>query len=118
MAQTVLPVGSHWPPDLKDYDYVRTLSKSDRGWEYLRRSPAYCDDFLNHRTLLPPMERWDANVVVYRLRQSMPRAAAWGLSSFRRSEPRRTKCRYILVCYRRFSGPDRSADSCESRLRR
>jgi hypothetical protein len=97
MARAIASGGPHWPPDLEAYDYVRTLSKYDRGWEYLRRNPAYHADFLQHGALLPPIERSRPNVAVYRLTQAVPRAAVWGLSTFRRSSAHGGECRRLLV---------------------
>ena len=97
MARAIVSIGPHWPPDLEAYDYVRPLSKYDWGWEYLRRCPAYYADFLQHGALLPPIERWRPNIAVYRLTQAVPRAAVWGLSTFRRSSVRGSECRRLLV---------------------
>ena len=87
---SLLPIGPDWPPDAKAYDYVRTLSKRDRAWEYLRRNIGYQEDFLRHRSHLPAVEHRDPNIRVYRLSEPTARAAVWSLSTFRRPARCRT----------------------------
>ena len=38
-------VGPHWPTKLNDYQYLRAVGDADWAWEFLRRNPAYQEDY-------------------------------------------------------------------------
>ena len=69
---------------LRDYDYVRLLSRSRIAWEYLRRNPDYIRAW---RTSAPgrvqPVQLSD-DTVLLRARRRVPLAETWGLCFFRR----------------------------------
>mgnify|MGYP005848544809 CR=1 FL=1 len=73
--------GSH----LRDYDYVRLLTRSRVAWEYLRRNPDYGRDWRISRPGRPRPLRLRGDTVLLRARRRFRRAEAWGLYSFRRS---------------------------------
>ncbi len=70
---------------LKDYDFVRCLTRSGIAWEYLRRNCRYRADW---RLSFPgrplPLKLVDGTVLL-RARRRFSRAESWGLCMFRRS---------------------------------
>jgi hypothetical protein len=73
------------PPSLQGYEYLRTATKSDWAWEYLRRNFDYqASARLGHRRGVP-RQRLAAGPVLTRLRARHAGAERWGLGCFRRS---------------------------------
>jgi hypothetical protein len=73
------------PPSLQSYEYLRTATKSDWAWEYLRRNCDYqASARLWHRRGVA-RQRLAAGPVLTRLRARHAGAERWGLGCFRRS---------------------------------
>jgi hypothetical protein len=72
-----------WPPSLQAYEYLRTATKSDWAWEYLRRNPEYqARAQLGHRRGVA-RQRLAAGQVLTRMRARHVGAETWGLACFR-----------------------------------
>lgn len=81
---------SHGPtasgaPQLIDYDFVRSLTRSRIAWEYLRRHPDYRRDWHKYAPERPRPTTLSDRTVLLQARQRSTRADAWGLCTFRRS---------------------------------
>lgn len=72
-------------PSLRDYDYVRLLTRSRIAWEYLRRNLDYRRDWRISAPgrAIPVLLANDTTLL--RVRRRFLRAETWGLFSFRRS---------------------------------
>ena len=80
-----------WPKPLQDYEYLRTATMNDWGWEYLRRNFDYQADARLHHGRGVVRRPLAAGAVLTRMRARHVHAEAWGLCCFRRSEaPGRT----------------------------
>jgi hypothetical protein len=74
-----------YPPSLQSYEYLRTASKSDWAWEYLRRNCDYqASARIGYRRGVA-RQRLAAGPVLTRLRARHAGAERWGLGCFRRS---------------------------------
>jgi hypothetical protein len=72
-----------WSPSLQAYEYLRTATKSDWAWEYLRRNFDYqANARLGHRRGVI-RQRLAAGPVLTRLRARHAGAERWGLACFR-----------------------------------
>lgn len=72
-----------WPPSLLAYEYLRTATKSDWAWEYLRRNAEYqASARLGHRRGVA-RQRLAAGPVLTRMRARHVGAETWGLACFR-----------------------------------
>lgn len=70
---------------LKDYDFVRLLTRSQVAWEYLRRNPDYRRDWRVARPGRSRPIRLIDDTVLLRTRRRFVGAEAWGLHMFRQS---------------------------------
>jgi hypothetical protein len=71
------------PPSLQAYDYLRTATKSDWAWEYLRRNFDYqASARLRHRRGVA-RHSLVAGPILTRLRARHVEAERWGLACFR-----------------------------------
>lgn len=73
------------PQSIADYDHIRMLTRSRLAWEYLRRNPDYCRDWLLSAPGRPRHISLADGSTLYRARRRYLHAEAWGLCSFRRS---------------------------------
>lgn len=73
-------------PNLSDYDQVRLMTRSRVAWEYLRRNSDYRSDWRISASKQPRPIRITDGTVVLRAQRRFPRAEAWGLYTFRRSQ--------------------------------
>ena len=72
-----------WPPSLQAYEYLRTATKSDWAWEYLRRNADYQPEARLHHRRGVVRQRLATGPVLTRMRARHLRAEKWGLCCFR-----------------------------------
>jgi len=66
------------PRNLGDYNYVRTLSKADCAWEFLRRNRDYQADYRASRTISPVTKTLENDILIIRQSRECPTAERWG----------------------------------------
>lgn len=71
--------------DLRDYAFLRHLTRARLAWEYLRRNLDYRRDWRVYGRGGPSPTYLKGGTKVLRQRRGAPRARAWGLYSFRQS---------------------------------
>jgi len=72
-------------PHLKDYDFVRFLTRSRVAWEYLRRNPHYRREWrISFVGRSKPVDLVGGTILL-RARRRVKRAEVWGLHMFRQS---------------------------------
>lgn len=67
------------------YDHVRSLTRSQLAWEYLRRNEDYRHDWRISAAGRPRPILLTTGTTLIRARRRFLRAEAWGLCFFRRS---------------------------------
>jgi len=86
-------------PDWRDaasYEYTRDLTEEGWAWEFLRRNPKYARAWREHGSAAAATHD-SGNVRVLAQAAPSKEAAAWGLLTFRRSEPQRPRRRRALA---------------------
>lgn len=78
-------VGPVWPPNIVQYEYLRTLPKNGWAWEFLRRNSDYQRDYRLSAAQCASYCRHRSGISLCRLRRRCRKAEVWGLCSFRRS---------------------------------
>jgi hypothetical protein len=71
------------PPSVQAYDYLRTATKSDWAWEYLRRNDDYQASARPRHRRGVVRHRLAAGPILTRLRARHAEAERWGLACFR-----------------------------------
>jgi hypothetical protein len=77
-----VPITPSWLPRLSDYEYVRTLSKTDCAWEFLRRNRQYEADYRACRTIASVTQTVENGVLIIRQSRDCPAAERWGCLTF------------------------------------
>lgn len=70
---------SSWPPLLADYEYLRTLSREDFAWEFLRRNRHYNTDYRASDAVIQTIEN---GIPVTRQHRACQAAEKWGCLTF------------------------------------
>ncbi len=76
------PITGPWPRQLSDYDYVRTLSKADCAWEFLRRNRDYQADYRASRVISTVTQTIENDIRIVRQSRDCPTAERWGCLTF------------------------------------
>ena len=78
-----IQVTSAWPRPLQAYEYLRTVTRFDWAWEYLRRNSEYQAEARLHHRRGVVRQRLPTGPVLTRMRARHLRAERWGLCCFR-----------------------------------
>ncbi|MDX2264800.1 MAG: DUF2285 domain-containing protein [Hyphomicrobiales bacterium] len=76
------PITPSWPPKLAHYEYVRTLSKADCAWEFLRRNRHYHADYRACLAISTVTQAVENGVLIIRQNRNCPAAEGWGCLTF------------------------------------